>query len=122
MVMPVLEQLAGAAADSVYAVTFWMPDAPDSASRAFVAEYGQLVGGTPQAAEAMTYDALMLMATAIRAAGPRPAAVRRYLEELGHDRPAYVGVTGAVSFAPDAGPRLQMIRLRGGHAVHVAWP
>jgi len=122
MVMPVLEQLAGAAADSVYAVTFWMPDAPDSASRAFVAEYRQIVGGAPQASEAMTYDALMLMATAIRAVGPRPAAVRRYLDELGRGRSAYLGVTGPVSFAPDSGPRLQMIRLRGGHAVHVAWP
>ena len=122
LVMPDLARLAGAAADSVYAATFWMPDAPDSASRAFVAEYRQLVGGTPQAPQAMTYDALMLMATAIRAAGPRPAAVRQYLYELGHDRPAYVGVTGPVSFAPGSGPRLQMVRLLGGRAEHVAWP
>ena len=122
LVMPDLARLAGAAADSVYAVTFWMPDAPDSASRAFVEEYRQVVGRTPQAPQAMTYDALMLMATAIRAAGPRPAAVRQYLEELGRRRPAYVGVTGPVSFAPDSGPRLQMVRLSGGRAEHVAWP
>lgn len=119
LLLPDLAQYAGPAADSVYAVAFWMPDAPDSLSRAFVAEYRRLVGDTPQSSHAMTYDALMLMATAVAAAGPNPAAVRRYLEGLGRERPPYHGVTGPIAFYGDRRPRLLMVRLHNGQAERV---
>jgi len=122
LMLPQLADTAGAAADSVYAVAFWLPDAPDSLSRAFVASYRRLVGGTPQSADAMTYDALMLLATAARASGGKPAAVRGYLESLGRTLPPYRGVTGEISFTRTTPPRLLMVRLRAGQPVRVAYP
>ena len=120
--VPELGDAAGPAADSVYVVAFWMPDAPDERSRAFSAAYRRVVGREPESADAMSYDALMLMATAVREGGPEPAAVRRYLEELGRSRPPYAGVTGQISFAADAPRRLLMAQLHGGRMQRVAWP
>ena len=122
LVLPELAEDAGPAADSVYAVAFWLPDAPDSLSQAFVSEYRRLVGGVPQWDQAMTYDALMLLATAAMSAGPRPADVRAYLESLGRDRPPYRGVTGSIAFTPGGPSRLKMVRLRDGRPVRVPWP
>jgi branched-chain amino acid transport system substrate-binding protein len=120
--LPLLVQSAGSAVDSVYAVAFWLPDAPDSLSRAFVAQYRRVVGFTPQSAAAMSYDALLVMATAVRTVGGKPAAVRRYLKELGGARPPYPGVTGPITFIPNAHPRLLMTRLRNGQPERVPWP
>jgi branched-chain amino acid transport system substrate-binding protein len=112
--LPQLLEYAGPAADSIYAVAFWAVDDTNPRSRAFVADYRRVVGGTPQSFDAMTYDALLLLATAIRAVGPTPSAVRGYLLDLGRGRPPYPGVTGPITFAPSARPRLMMMHLRGG--------
>ena len=122
LVLPDLAQAAGPAADSVYVVAFWLPDAPDSLSRAFVERYRRITGELPQSADAMSHDALMLLADAIREAGPSRAAVRRYLRELGRSRPPYVGVTGPIAFSPGALPRLVMARLAGGRMRRVVGP
>ncbi len=119
LVLPDLARLAGPAADSVYAVAFWMPDAPDSLSRAFVARYRRVSGEVPQSADALSHDALMLLAAAIREVGTSPAAVRRYLSDLGAGRAPYQGVTGPVAFATGSRPRLIMARLVGGVPVRV---
>ena len=122
LVLPLLTRAAGPAADSLYAVAFWMPDAPDSLSRAFVERYRRAAGELPQSADAMSHDALMLIADAVRAVGPRPAAIRQYLRELGGTRPPYEGVTGRIAFGPLARPRLVMAHLVGGRAERVVGP
>jgi branched-chain amino acid transport system substrate-binding protein len=122
LVLPVLPEVAGSAADSIYVVAFWLPGDTSSQSRAFVAEYGRLVGAVPQPADAMTYDALLLLATAVRTVGPKPEAVRRYLEELGRGWPPYAGVTGPIRFAGASRPRLLMTRLRSGQPQRLPWP
>ena len=120
--LPMLAQFAGSAADSVYAVAFWLPDATDSLSRAFVAQCRRVAGFTPQSMDAMSYDALLVMAAAVRTVGGEPAAVRRYLNELGVVRPPYPGVTGPITFIPGTRPRLLMTRLRNGKPERVLWP
>ncbi len=90
---------AGPAAAFIYGVAWWLPDQPDSASRAFVARWQQAGGSVPNASQAMYFDALMVAAQAVREVGPGRDAVRRYLSELGVSRPPYRGVTGPVSFA-----------------------
>jgi branched-chain amino acid transport system substrate-binding protein len=121
LVLPALADAAGPAADSIYAVAFWLADAPDSVSRAFVARFGRLAGRAPQSADAMTHDALLVLATAVRSVGPNRAAVRDYLVSLGTARPPFLGVTGPISFARDRAPRLVMARLHG-HSVVRANP
>jgi len=120
LVLPLLTSSAGPAADSLYVVALWLPDAPDSLSRAFVERFRRVTGDAPQSADALSHDALMLLADAIREVGPRPAAVRRWLGSLGVARPPYAGVTGPIAFATGARPRLLMARLEGGVPRRVA--
>ena len=109
----------GTDADSIYIVAFWLPDAPGPESRAFVARFERVTGREAFSADAMSHDALMLLADAIRTVGPSRNAVRRYLLELGSERPAYEGVTGRISFGPHRQPPLIMTQVRDGKARRV---
>jgi branched-chain amino acid transport system substrate-binding protein len=122
VLMPELADRLGDAAPAVFVVDFWMPDAPDSASQAYVARFRRVVGREPLGTLAMTHDAIMLLATAIREVGPRPAAIRGYLLSLGRERRAYQGVTGPVSFGPERRGNFVMSRLDGTRLVRVATP
>ena len=118
--LPSLPDLAGPAADSIYVVAFWLADAPDSMSRAFVERFRRITGRDPAPDDAMNHDALMLMAHAVRAVGPNRAALRGYLEALGRHHPPYHGITGDITFLRGRAPRLVMARLQGGRLVRVA--
>ena len=112
----VFVQAAGPAAAVVYAAAWWSPDLPDPSSRAFAARFTALAGAAPTPTEAMYYDALMVLARAVRDGGPNPAAVRRYLTELGAARPPFPGVTGPIAFQRGRRANLWMTRLGGGVA------
>jgi len=105
---------AGAGADSVYVVAFWHKDLPNPESLAFTSAFTRIVHRPPVASDALQFDALMLLARAVREGGGSPRAVRDYLMSLGTARPAYAGVTGPVSFASDRERPLYMLRLHGG--------
>ena len=123
LLLPILPDLAGPAADSIYVVAFWLPDAPDSMSRAFVARFQRVTGHDPAPDDAMNHDALLLLAHAVREVGPDRMAVRGYLESLGGTRPAYHGIIGEITFMGARKPPLVMTRLQGGRVVRVAdWP
>ena len=107
---------AGPAAEAVYAAAWWSPDLPDTLSRAFAARFTALAGAAPTPTEAMYDAALLVLARAVRDGGPSPAAVRRYLEELGAARPPFPGVTGPVAFQPGRRANLWMTRVAGGFA------
>jgi ABC-type branched-subunit amino acid transport system substrate-binding protein len=119
---PNLVYLAGPAADSIYVVAFWLADAPDSMSRAFVERFHRITGRDPGPDEAMNHDALMLLAHAVRTVGPDRVALRRYLEALGRSRPPYRGITGDITFLPGRPTRLVMARLRGGRLERLGSP
>ena len=110
---------AGAAAEGLYAVSWWNPDSADPRSREFAASYRRATGRPADAAAAMYYDAILLAATAIREAGPHPAAVRRWLAALGTTRAPYAGVTGPISFAPGRRTNLLMMQIAAGAAAAV---
>jgi len=107
-------------AGPAYSVAWWLPDSPDPASRAFVERFERVARRAPRQQEAMYYDALMVAAAALRAAGPRRAAIRRYLSELGVSRPPYHGITGPISFAPGRPTNLVMLRLGAAPAAGAA--
>jgi len=109
----------GSSAAPFYVVAFWHPDNADSTSAAFARDFRRIVGTSPRASEALVFDAIMLLAQATKDAGARPDALRRYLTALGHSRPAYQGVTGAVSFGSGALRPLYMLRVgaRGSQPV-----
>jgi branched-chain amino acid transport system substrate-binding protein len=119
LLLPALADLAGPAADSIYVVAFWLADAPDSMSRAFIERYRRVAGHDPSPDDPMNHDALMLLAHAVRTVGPDRAAVRGYLESLGGTRPPYRGITGDITFRRARTLPLVMARLRGGRVVSV---
>jgi len=120
ILLPELADHVGDAAPSVHVVSFWLADAPDSLSRAFVERFGRVIGGEPLGTLAMTHDAIMVVAAAIREGGSNPAAVRRYLESLGRERPPHPGVTGPISFQPGRPANFMMTRLEGNRIVRVS--
>lgn len=110
---PAAIAFAGDAADSVYLSVFWHPDVTDSAGHDFERRFRILTGQAPGPADALVFDAIMVAASAIRAVGPRPDRVGRYLMELGAGRPPYEGVTGAIDFRPDRERPVLMVRPAG---------
>ncbi len=119
--LPDLSRDAGPwAAGRLYAATFWLATARDSASQRFG---GALTGRLQREAtspDALVYDAVNLVAAAVREVGDDPAAVRAYLMTLGRSRPRFRGVTGEIGLGDGAGPpRLVMGVVRGNSLVPV---
>jgi len=119
--LPDLVQSAGPAAAGIYVATFWLPGAgADTASERFRRSVGQRFVRPASSIDAMIYDAVRVMAAAVEAVGDDPAAVRRYLLELGRNRPRYSGLTGEIGFGVGAGPpRFVMGVVREGGIVPV---
>jgi hypothetical protein len=90
-------------------VEFWEPGT-DSLSRDFVERMQLALHRIPDASQALQYDAYMLLAAAIREAGPSRIAVRKWLESLGRTREPWRGVTGPIAFNR---PRSEILRMSG---------
>lgn len=68
------------------------------ALRDFVQRYRDRFGRDAAGPEALTYDAVRLLLSGIRAGARSGDDLRRYLESLGRERPPFQGITGPVSF------------------------
>ena len=83
----------------------------------FVDEPGSdAVRGLRDGNAALAYDATMLLAAAIEAAGPSRARIRDWLASLAGSAP-YPGVTGPIAFHQSGdviGRGITMTRVRGG--------
>lgn len=111
---------AGSAAEGVHLVAFWHPGIPDATSRAFAERFLAATGRRPRHGEAVYIDAAVLAASAIWEGGRTREDVERYLRSLGVTRPAYDGITGAVSFAPGTRRPLWMTRVSGDSSLLLA--
>lgn len=119
--LEVLRRRAGAPADSMRFVTFWTPDRADSLGAAFAAAFTAAFGRPPTWADAMTYDALLLLARGAHEAGGTREAVQRWLGRLGREAPPVRGVTGPIAFPRDPAGGLAIIRYGEGVERRV-WP
>ncbi len=108
-----LMKQAGPAVDSAYFATFWQLGRGDSASRAFVHRFQRIVGRPPNHADALAYDAIMLLVAAAREVGTDRRRIRRYLGELGATRPAFPGLTRPIAFSDGLSLGLAMVRSTG---------
>lgn len=117
-----LARRVGAAAESMYVVAFWHPDAGSAPSREFAEAFQRVVGRPARHDDAMFYDAVMLLVAGIREVGPDRAALRDYLADLGHGRPPYEGVTGPIAFGAAARRPLLMVRPIPGKVVLARGP
>jgi ABC-type branched-subunit amino acid transport system substrate-binding protein len=107
----------GEAASVIRGVMWWDPGLADPSSRSFVQRFERTTGVRPNVIDAMVYDAIMVAAQAVHDVGPDPAAVGRYLGELGSRRPAYRGVTGPIAFVRNRPINLVMVHIANGAVV-----
>lgn len=80
--------------------------------RRFRERYRTRFGRAPGGGEALAYDAMRVIVEAIRNGARSGDDVRRFLDELGRERPAIQGVTGSISFSVDGDVRRDPILLR----------
>jgi branched-chain amino acid transport system substrate-binding protein len=92
---PRLWELGGAALDGAYMVNHYSVDDPSPAVQKFVADYKKRYGGTvPDAIAALGYDAMNVLADAIKRAGTTESAKLR--DAIAQTK-AFSGVTGSIS-------------------------
>ncbi|HET7038930.1 MAG TPA: ABC transporter substrate-binding protein, partial [Gemmatimonadales bacterium] len=89
----------GAAVEGVLVSTSYLPDRPGARNAAFVRAYRAAYGDRePDHRGASAYDAVYLLARALREAGVDRERVRDYLAGVGTESPAFEGVTGSIAF------------------------
>jgi branched-chain amino acid transport system substrate-binding protein len=97
---------------AVHHVVFWEPGT-DALNRRFDATFRQVVGRAPDASQALTADALLLLAAALRDGMRTRAEVGDWLRRVGTDgHPPFAGITGPIDFTRPrtAGLRLKPLR------------
>ncbi len=83
-----------------YFSDFWAPDQAGEATRSFIAEYERRFGATPTAIAALSYDAISLVAEALRRGGADREGLRASLAGLED----FHGVSGTVGFSGSGDP------------------
>ncbi|MFO1061351.1 MAG: ABC transporter substrate-binding protein [Dongiaceae bacterium] len=113
---PQFIELAGAAGDGTYAAAFFDENSTRPSAKAFVDAYKAAYGQAPEGYGANAYDAALLIAAAVKAAGPDRAKLLDYLGSLGNAQPAFPGVTGDIGFGADHNvhKNILVVELKGG--------
>lgn len=117
-------QSEGAIAEGVMITSNYLPDKPGETNATFLRSYAAMSGGqVPDHRGAGAYDAIHLIAQAIRDGGSSRREIRDALARIGQDRPPYEGVTGRVTFdangdVPDKSVLVGVVR--GGRIVLAA--
>jgi branched-chain amino acid transport system substrate-binding protein len=110
---PQLLEIGGEALDGAYYSTHFAAASSDPEARRFVAEYSSRYGGLPNGLAALTYDAVRVVADAVRRAGTADReAVRIALCQT----TAFPGATGptTINERRDADKPAAIIAVRGG--------
>ncbi len=108
----VYTKIGGAAVEGTVAAAWFEPDGINDFARAFVRNYTQRYGLAPDAFAADGYTTMMVLAHAIRKAGPNPTrdGVRQALAET-RDVPGVLG-NGLYSLAADRSPDYNSVVLK----------
>jgi branched-chain amino acid transport system substrate-binding protein len=91
-----VENLAGGA--RIYCSTFYYPGANDEKVKTFREAFVKRYGEEPESMDALSYDAVYLLAGAFADAGGDRTAIRNYLRRVGDSEPPFAGATGTISF------------------------
>lgn len=111
-------------ANGIYVAQPFTATDPRPDAQRFVSAFQTKFGMLPNANSALGYDAMMVVINAIKAVGTDRRRVREYLASTA-TRPAYAGVTGAISFDATGDVRnkpFTMTRLEGSQFVVVTPP
>jgi branched-chain amino acid transport system substrate-binding protein len=98
---PKLAEIGGAAVDGAYFSNHYSVDDPSPVGRRFVDAYRKRYGADPDSIAALSYDAVRLLADAIRRAGSTEG--KRVRDALADTRD-FEGVTGKITMDADRNP------------------
>jgi branched-chain amino acid transport system substrate-binding protein len=104
-----------AAAEGAYVGAPFTAEDPRPEAQKFVEAFRKKYGMVPDGNAALAYDATMLVARAIRAAGTNRRKVRDWLAGLG-SADAFAGVSGRIHFGADGDPQGRAIVMTRVHA------
>jgi branched-chain amino acid transport system substrate-binding protein len=90
-----LRREGGAAAESLYVVSLWVPDSTDTTTRHYLERFRQVAGRDATPGEALGADALMYARAAVDAVGPDRSAIRAWLAGPDGTRPPPGHITSA---------------------------
>jgi branched-chain amino acid transport system substrate-binding protein len=110
-------QLAGSAADNIYSVVNFIPTGDDPAVQKFVSAYKQKYGSDPDSYAASYFDAVNVVAAAIKAGGPTAKAIADSLKTL-----QYQGLASVYKYHDNGemtGPQ-EITQVRSGKPVVVS--
>lgn len=88
----------GEIAEGVYITSAFLPDRPSASAQRFVRAYIDRYDEAPDHRGAMAYDAIYLVAEAIREVGLDRRTLRDYVASIGTERPAFDGISGRIAF------------------------
>lgn len=116
---PALIEFGGPAVDGTVVATYFHPDEPREEVEEFVASFRGRMGMAPDASAAFAYDAVKLLADALREAPtPAPADVAAFLREV----KGWRGVTGSLTFDEKGDPvrrRISVAVVRDGEFMYL---
>jgi len=109
---PLVLEVAKEAAEGIYILTEYLPGISGSNWQAWATSYRQRYKAEPNNIAAAYYDALFLLAEALKQGRPRREGVRGALEQIR----AFPGVLGEYTFnqAHDGLHQLYVVQIRGG--------
>jgi branched-chain amino acid transport system substrate-binding protein len=110
---PKLAEIGGEAIEGAYFSNHYSVDDPSPQARKFVADYEKTYGAAPDSIAALSYDAVYLIADAIRRAGSTDG--KRVRDALAETKD-YPGVTGTITMDADRNPvkPVFILKVEGG--------
>jgi branched-chain amino acid transport system substrate-binding protein len=117
---PTVIQIGGKSVDGCYFSDHYFVGAPDPVVKRFVAEINKRSGKNPDANSALGYDAVYVLANAIKRAG---SLDRKSIRDQIAATKQYQGVSGVITMGPDRDPikPVAMIKIDGGTTHFAGW-
>lgn len=108
-----LERIPRAVMGDVQFAAYLDLDATE-ALRTFSLRYRERFGRDASPSDALTYDAVRLAITGIRAGARTGPDLQAHLSALGRSSPAYLGIAGPIAFDDQGGIQRPYVLMRGG--------
>jgi branched-chain amino acid transport system substrate-binding protein len=117
---PTVITIGGKAVEGCYFSDHYFFDEPRPAVQRFVAEIRKRYGHNPEANAALGYDAVRILADAMRRAG---SLDRKAIRDQIAATKGYQGVSGVITMGPDRDPikPVAMIKIEGGTTKFAGW-
>lgn len=108
-----LMERGGQGTERLRIVQFWAEDLADEREEAFLRDYRVASGGRMDEGTVLRWDAVALLVEAVQTVGPDREKVSQHLRALGNQRPPFLGMSGPVSFAPEAERPMVLVDVMG---------